>query len=84
MFMIYFSEGKNKTAHYAISTGFMAMGMMLPGMISGWIQEMTGYGNFFIWVVLCTIPGFFIIRHLKIDRAFGVKKKGMGEKGEKG
>jgi MFS transporter, PAT family, beta-lactamase induction signal transducer AmpG len=76
MFMIYFSEGKNKTAHYAISTGFMAMGMMLPGMVSGWIQEMTGYGNFFIWVVLCTIPGFFIIRHLKIDKDFGVKKKG--------
>lgn len=81
MFMIYFSEGKNKTAHYAISTGFMAMGMMLPGMISGWIQELTGYGNFFIWVVLCTIPGFFIIRHLKIDKDFGVKKQGMSEKG---
>jgi PAT family beta-lactamase induction signal transducer AmpG len=81
MFMIYFSEGKSKTAHYAISTGFMAMGMMLPGMISGWIQELTGYGYFFIWVVLCTIPGFFIIRHLKIEKDFGVKKQGMGEKG---
>jgi PAT family beta-lactamase induction signal transducer AmpG len=81
MFMIYFSEGKNKTAHYAISTGFMAMGMMFPGMISGWIQSITGYGNFFIWVVLCTIPGFFIIRHLKIDKDFGVKKKGMGRMG---
>jgi MFS transporter, PAT family, beta-lactamase induction signal transducer AmpG len=78
MFMISFAEGKNKTAHYAISTGFMALGMMLPGMISGWIQEMTGYGNFFIWVVLCTLPGFFIIRHLKIDKDFGVKKKGEG------
>jgi PAT family beta-lactamase induction signal transducer AmpG len=75
MFMIYFSEGKSQTAHYAISTGFMAMGMMFPGMISGWIQEMTGYGNFFIWVVLCTIPGFFVIRHLRIDKDFGVKKK---------
>lgn len=78
MFMIYFSQGKSQTAHYAISTGFMAVGMMFPGMISGWIQELTGYGNFFIWVVLCTIPGFFIIRHLKIDKDFGVKKQGMG------
>ncbi|TVR74812.1 MAG: MFS transporter [Marinilabiliales bacterium] len=75
LFMIHFSEGSHKTAHYAFCTGFMALGMMLPGMISGWIQEIVGYVNFFIWVVICTIPGFIMIFYLKIDPKFGVKKK---------
>src|SRR5690606_34225064 len=74
LFMIYFAAGKNKTAHYAICTGLMALGMMLPGMISGWIQEIIGYHNFFIWVVICTIPGFVVLRFLKIDPSFGIKK----------
>ena len=43
-----FAEGEYKTSHYAISTGFMALGMMLPGMASGWIQEQIGYQHFFI------------------------------------
>ena len=75
LYMIYFSEGKHKTAHFAICTGLMALGMMLPGMISGWIQEIIGYNYFFIWVVICTIPGFIIIRFLKIDKSFGIKEK---------
>lgn len=75
LFMIYFAEGRHKTAHFAISTGFMALGMMLPGMISGWLQEIIGYQNFFIWVMLCTLPGFLLIRFLKINPSFGIKKK---------
>ncbi|MGM0376130.1 MAG: MFS transporter [Bacteroidota bacterium] len=75
LYMIYFSEGKHKTAHYAICTGLMALGMMIPGMISGWVQEIVGYQNFFIWVVLCTIPGFILLNYLKIDPQFGVKKE---------
>jgi MFS transporter, PAT family, beta-lactamase induction signal transducer AmpG len=75
LFMIYFAEGKHKTAHFAICTGLMALGMMLPGMISGWIQEIIGYQNFFIWVCICTIPGFIVIRFLRIDKDFGKKEK---------
>jgi MFS transporter, PAT family, beta-lactamase induction signal transducer AmpG len=75
LYMIYFAAGNHKTAHYAICTGLMALGMMLPGMISGWIQEIVGYHNFFIWVVICTIPGFVVLKFLKIDPAFGIKKK---------
>ncbi|MFO7922190.1 MAG: MFS transporter [Bacteroidales bacterium] len=75
LYMIYFSEGSHKTAHFAFCTGFMALGMMLPGMISGWIQEIVGYVNFFVWVVICTLPGFIIIFYLRINPAFGVKKK---------
>ncbi|MGQ8338098.1 AmpG family muropeptide MFS transporter [Sunxiuqinia sp. A32] len=74
LYMIFLSEGKHKTAHYALCTGFMALGMMIPGMISGWIQEMIGYKYFFVWVIICTIPGFVIINFLKIDPKFGTKQ----------
>ena len=74
LYLIYFSEGKSKTAHYAICTGLMALGMMIPGMISGWLQEIIGYQNFFIWVMICTIPSFLVIKFLKIDPNFGIKK----------
>lgn len=73
LYMVYISEGEFKTAHFSITTGFMALGMMLPGMLSGWLQEMMGYQNFFIWVMLCTIPGFLILPLLKIDPNFGKK-----------
>ncbi|MEZ4774078.1 MAG: MFS transporter [Bacteroidia bacterium] len=74
LFLIYVADGKHKTAHYALGTGFMAMGMMFPGMASGWIQQQLGYENFFIWVLIATIPGFILIKFLHIDPAFGKKK----------
>jgi PAT family beta-lactamase induction signal transducer AmpG len=73
LYLIYISEGKFKTAHYAIATGFMALGMMLPGMISGWIQEQIGYQQFFIWVCISTIPAFIITKFISIDPEFGKK-----------
>ncbi len=74
LFCIYISEGKYKTAHYAISTGFMALGMMIPGMLSGWLQEIIGYQSFFVWVMLCTLPILFVLPFIKIDPKFGVKE----------
>lgn len=65
-FMMLFSKGPQQTAHYAICTGFMALGMMLPGMISGYVQELVGYQNFFIWIMLCTIPSFIAIKYAPI------------------
>jgi PAT family beta-lactamase induction signal transducer AmpG len=73
LYLIYISEGEFKTAHFAIATGLMALGMMLPGMISGWIQEQVGYLNFFIWVSISTIPAFVITKFVKIDPSFGKK-----------
>ena len=46
LYMIYISRGKHPTAHYAICTGFMALGMMLPGFFSGWLQDIIGYQHF--------------------------------------
>ena len=73
--MIYFSQGDHKTAHYSICTGFMALGMMLPGMAAGWIQEQLGYVNFFIFILIATIPTLLIIPFMKIDKDFGRAKK---------
>jgi len=71
MFMIMVADGAHKTAHYAICTGFMALGMMLPQMASGWIQQQLGYQHFFIYACLATIPAFAVTALLKIDPAFG-------------
>jgi MFS transporter, PAT family, beta-lactamase induction signal transducer AmpG len=75
LYMIYISEGKNKTAHFAIATGFMALGMMIPGMFSGWLQEIIGYPNFFVWVMLCMIPGIIPVFFINVKPGFGIKKK---------
>ncbi|MCZ8229116.1 MFS transporter [Flavobacterium sp.] len=74
MYLIYVAEGESKTSHYSIATGFMALGMMLPGMASGYIQEYLGYGNFFIWVFLATIPGIILSRFLIFPYDFGKKE----------
>lgn len=74
LYLIYVAQGPYQTAHYAICTGFMALGMMLPGMIAGWLQEMMGYDWFFIWVCLCTIPGIILASFLPIPEDFGKKK----------
>jgi len=71
LYMIYAAQGEYKTAHFALLTGFMALGMMIPGMFSGWIQEMLGYQNFFIWILIATIPGFLVASLVDIDPEFG-------------
>ena len=73
LYMIYAAEGEHKTAHFAICTGFMALGMMLPGMFSGWLQEIIGYQHFFVWVLIATVPGFIVTKFIPLDRDFGKK-----------
>lgn len=75
LYLIYISDGEYKTSHYAIATGFMALGMMIPGMWSGWLQELIGYQNFFIWICIATIPGFVMAKLVKIDPEFGKKSE---------
>ena len=75
LYLIYFAEGEHKTAHYAIATGFMALGMMLPGMMAGWLQETIGYRHFFLWTVICCAVTFIVCMFIKIDPEFGKKVK---------
>ena len=71
LYMIYIARGEHRTAHYAICTGFMALGMMIPGLWSGWLQEHIGYQHFFIWVILATIPSFIVAARIPLDAEFG-------------
>jgi PAT family beta-lactamase induction signal transducer AmpG len=75
IYLIYVAEGNSKTSHYALATGFMALGMMLPGLISGYVQEWLGYDGFFIWVVVAALPAFVILRYIKYPADFGKAKE---------
>lgn len=67
LFLIRFADGEHKTAHYAICTAFMALGMMIPGMFAGWLQEWMGYQLFFIWIMICTLATFGVTALLKLE-----------------
>lgn len=85
LYLIYFSQGENKTSHYAFCTAFMALGMMLPGMAAGKLHDIfeqynifgtagpQGYINFFWWIMLCCIATFAVCLIVKIDPKFGKK-----------
>ena len=79
LFLVYFAEdsGDLKTSHFAIMTGLMALGMMIPGMFSGTLQTMMGYRNFFLWVMIATIPGFIATYLAKrvVRPDFGAKRQ---------
>jgi MFS transporter, PAT family, beta-lactamase induction signal transducer AmpG len=74
LYMIYIARGPHPTAHYAICTGFMALGLMLPGLWSGWLQTQLGYPHFFAWVMLATLPGFIVTALVPLDGEFGKKR----------
>lgn len=75
MYMMYFSDGEFKTSHYAICTSFMALSMILPGLVAGYIQEAIGYQNFFWMVISCSVATFFVtfLARRITDPAYGKK-----------
>lgn len=60
LYMIHVADGAFKTAHFSICTAFMFLGLMLPGMLAGYIQEAVGYLGFFWIVMACCIPSIVI------------------------
>ena len=75
LYMMHSSEGKYVTAHYAICTAFMALSMMLPGLIAGYIEEAIGYRDFFWMVMACclaTVVMTMLVRR-KIEPEYGKK-----------
>ena len=77
LYMIWVSDGPHKTAHYALCTGFMALGMMLPGMLSGYLQSLLGYPHFFVWICLAALPALaataWVWGHIPAD--FGARRE---------
>jgi PAT family beta-lactamase induction signal transducer AmpG len=74
LYLIYYSQGEHKTAHYALCTAFMALSMMIPGLFAGALQEAVGYRAFFVIVVVCCVMTYIVASLLKIDPEFGKKK----------
>lgn len=74
MFMILVADGPHKTAHYALCTGFMALGMMVPGMWSGWLQSQLGYLHFFLWVLVAAVPSLVMTALIQVPDGFGKKQ----------
>ncbi len=73
LYLIYFSEGEFKTAHYSLCTAFMALSMMLPGMVAGYLQEAIGYVWFFGFVMVCCLVTVLVTFLLKVDPQYGKK-----------
>ncbi|WP_221031594.1 MFS transporter [Actomonas aquatica] len=75
VYMMMVADGPHKTAHYALCTGCMALGVMLPGMFAGWVQAQLGYTQFFVWVLVCAVPslGAVALAQGKIQDGFGRK-----------
>ena len=75
LYMLYFSKGAFQTSHYAFCTAISYLGLMLPGMLSGWMKDELGYRTFFLVVMgLCAIT-FIVAALVKIDPEFGRKTK---------
>ncbi|HEX6964106.1 MAG TPA: hypothetical protein VF175_19720 [Lacipirellula sp.] len=73
LYCIYAARGEHQTVHYALCTGCMALGMMIPGMWSGWLQQLIGYEHFFMWVMFCTLISFTTVAFIPLDADFGKK-----------
>jgi PAT family beta-lactamase induction signal transducer AmpG len=70
LYLIYYSQGQHKTAHYALCTAFMALSMMIPGFVAGSIELAVGYSTFFWIANACSITTFvityFVYKRLEI------------------
>ena len=73
LYMIYFSRGEFKTSHYSLCTAFMALSMMVPGLVAGYLQEFLGYAGFFIMVGVCCLVTVGVTFLLKIEDDYGRK-----------
>ena len=73
LYLMYFSEGEFKTAHYSLCTAFMALSMMIPGMVAGYLQETLGYTKFFGFVMICCLVTVLVTFVLKVDPEYGKK-----------
>jgi PAT family beta-lactamase induction signal transducer AmpG len=71
LYLVYFSQGERSTAVFSICTALQALGMMLPGMIAGWMADYLGYLNFFWWVMACCLVTFAVSALIRIDSSYG-------------
>lgn len=73
LYLVYFARGENSTSVYALCTGLMALGMMIPGMFAGALCDSIGYKDFFIWVMGCCLVTAIVSAFVKVDSEYGKK-----------
>lgn len=74
LYMLYFSKGAFQTSHYAFCTAISYLGLMLPGMVSGYMKDALGYRLFFVVVTALCVITFLVASLIKVDKDFGKKK----------
>ena len=74
LYMLYFSKGAFQTSHYAFCKAISYLGLMLPGMVSGYMKDALGYRLFFVVVTALCIITFLVASLIKVDKDFGKKK----------
>lgn len=82
LYMLYFSQGEFKTSHYSICTGITYLGLMLPGMVSGYLADRLGYHQFFVVVMAFCLVTFLVTALIKIDPSFGKASNSKEKKDE--
>ena len=68
LFLVYFSRGERSTSVFSLCTALQALGMMLPGMIAGWLADQLGFSGFFVWVAVCCLVTFLVSAMAKIPK----------------
>ena len=77
LYMLYLAQGKHQTAFYAICTGFMTLGLIVPGSFAGYLLQWLGYTGFFTWILIATVPSFLVawIVYVQMDPQFGRREE---------
>ena len=83
LYLIYYSRGEYKTSHYALASAIMSLSMMLPGLVSGALQDMMGYRDFFTLSLVFSLLTLLVVGRLKIDKEFGKAEQEQEKEQEK-
>jgi len=75
LYLLYLAQGEYRTSFYAIGTGFMTLGLIFPQTMAGYFLEWMSYKEFFVWVMMATIPSFLVtlVIYRHVDPRFGLK-----------
>ncbi len=74
LFLVNFSKGERSTAIFSLCTAMQALGMMVPGMVAGYMADHLGYFRFFCWILACCLVTFAVTAFIKVDPSFGRKQ----------
>ncbi len=57
-----------KTTFFAVCSALMALGFMVFGAFSGWLQQYLGYGGFFVWIFAVNLLILFYVVYMLVTK----------------